>query len=262
MSLFFQSLRSGSSGNCLALWDDRSSILFDCGLKTQRECRDVLARHQRKNGKVDAVLVSHAHGDHMSYAALRVLQKVGIDIHGRDSVITHVCEKHGVDDWDTAPVFRAVPKGLLQLGGFSIGLVEIPHAPRYVNHGFVVKAGGKKIVVFTDFHDATGVCGQFVDADFIYVEANHDRDLLRQNPNPASRYHLSNVKAAELLCETVRRSRKAPSTIMLGHLSHERNRADLAVREVRGRFRSAGLPVDFELLTAPRFQASEVIAID
>ena len=95
----------------------------------------------------------------------------------------------------------------------------------------------------------------------MFVEANHDPDLLRRHPNPNSRYHLSNVKTARLLCDAFGNGDAAPELVVLGHLSEQRNDERLAVGEVEGAFERQGLPVPFELETAPRFEESRVITI-
>ena len=213
------------------------------------------------HGKVDAVLVSHAHGDHMAYASLRVLQKERIGIHGHRRVVDQIHAVHTLSEWDDPPTLHAIPEGSLRVGDFSIRLIEVPHTPSYPNYGFVITTGQRKIVIFTDFHDTAGLLGHFVDADFIFLEANHDLDLLRENPNPASRYHLNNQKTAGFLCDVVRQSRKTPTAVMLGHLSDERNRAHLALREVQKRFESARVPIGFDLSTAPRLAASKIIRL-
>jgi ribonuclease BN (tRNA processing enzyme) len=213
------------------------------------------------HGKVDAVLVSHAHGDHMAYASLRVLQRERISIHGHRRVVDQIHAAHALSEWDDPPTLRAIPAGSFRVGDFSIRLIEVPHAPSFPNYGFVVSTGHRKIVIFTDFHDTAGLLEHFVDADFIFLEANHDLDLLREHPNPASRYHLNNQKTAAFLCDVVRQSRKTPSAVMLGHLSDERNRSHLAVREVEQQFERARVPIEFELSTAPRLDASKIIAL-
>jgi ribonuclease BN (tRNA processing enzyme) len=213
------------------------------------------------HGKVDAVLVSHAHGDHMADASLRVLQKERIGIHGHRRVVDQIHAVHALSEWDDPPTLRAIPAGAVRVGDFSIRLIEVPHAPGFPNYGFAITTGRRKIVIFTDFHDTAGLLEHFVDADFIFLEANHDLDLLRENPNPASRYHLNNQKTAEFLCDVVRQSRKTPTAVMLGHLSDERNRAHLAVREVKKQFESARVPIGFDLSTAPRLEASKIISL-
>jgi ribonuclease BN (tRNA processing enzyme) len=260
--VFFRSLRSSSRGNCLAIWTSHSSILIDCGVRPQYECRDLLTQHQRMNGKVDAVLVSHAHGDHIRYESLRVLGKEGICIHGHPGVVEQIRHRHNFADWNDPPTLRDTPRGPLRVGDFSVSLIAVAHAPGFPNCGFVITTEERKIVIFTDFHDATGLPEHFVDADLIFVEANHDLDLLREHPNPASRYHLNNQTTARLLCDVVKRSTKTPTAVMLGHLSDERNRAHLAIREVEKEFERARVRVDFDLSAAPRIEASKIIRLD
>ena len=65
--LRFASLSSGSKGNCLVV-EARGSIgatrvLIDCGL-TLRDTERRLARLSLAPGDIDAILVTHEHGDH------------------------------------------------------------------------------------------------------------------------------------------------------------------------------------------------------
>jgi len=265
MPVFFQSLRSGSSGNCLALWNGTTSVLIDCGLRSQRACRALLDEHQGHHGRVDAVLVSHSHIDHVSEPSLRVLEREGIRIHGHHSVLAQVEGRYGLGELSAQWLVRPFSDGHLQIGDFSITPVPVPHTPGIPNYGFVIKVprrgGSVKIAVFTDFFDVSGLTDHFTDADFVFLEANHDRDLLREHPNPNSHYHLSNRKAARLLCEVTGRSAVVPSAVMLGHLSHERNRPHLALAEVETRFGKSGVSLRCELLTAPRHNPSPIIRI-
>jgi hypothetical protein len=129
--------------------------------------------------------------------------------------------------------------------------------------GFAITArvGEKErsFVVCTDFNDFGEVLPHFLDTDFVFVEANHDLELLRRHPNPASRYHLNNVKSASLLCHVVRRSATPPRAVMLGHLSEERNRRALAIGEVTRMFQRTGTGLRFHLEAAPASRPSEVV---
>lgn len=265
MAVYFQSLRSSSSGNCLAFWTRTSSLLIDCGLATQRECREVLEAHRRRAGHLDALIVSHAHGDHVSYAALRVLGREGVRVLGDARVVRQVRERHEPGEWNAAPDLRALPGGGFDVGDFHVRRFEVPHAPQVPSFGFAitVRAGGRtrSLVACTDFHDFGEVLPHFVDADFVFVEANHDLELLRQHPNPASRYHLNNVKTASLLYHAVKRSAAAPRAVMLGHLSEERNRRALAIGEVTRMFERMGAPIAFHLDAAPAARPSEIIEL-
>ncbi len=265
VSVHFQSLRSSSAGNCLALWTRTSSILIDCGVKVQRECRDMLESHRRRAGDLDAVIVSHAHGDHVAYGSLRVLAREGIRLLGDARVIRQLRDWHDPGEWNEPPVMHAFPAVPFDAGDFRVTPVEVPHAPHVPNFGFVITAhdqGRKRtIVVCTDLHDYAGILPCFVDADFVFVEANHDLELLRRHPNFASRYHLNNVKTASLLHHAVARSNAPPRAVMLGHLSEERNRRALAIGEVTRMFERRTTKMRFHLDAAPAHRPSEVIEI-
>jgi phosphoribosyl 1,2-cyclic phosphodiesterase len=265
LAIHLQTLRSSSAGNCLAFWTARSSILIDCGVKTQREFHEALELHRRQAGTLDAVIVSHAHGDHASRASLKVLAAEGLPILADARVLRQLREGHDWQDWRERPTLRAFPDARFEVGDFRITPFEVPHAPHVPNFGFdiVVRDGHRKrrLVVCTDFNDYAGLLPHFLDADAILLEANHDLGLLREHPNPSSRYHLNNVKAASLLYHAVRKSEAPPGMVMLAHLSEERNRRTLAVGEVRRLFERSGLALRFHLDAAPASRPSEVITV-
>jgi phosphoribosyl 1,2-cyclic phosphodiesterase len=256
MSFTFQSLRSSSRGNCLIVSTGRTTILIDCGIKTQRECHALLDRHATK---LDAVLVSHAHGDHICYSALRVLQKYGTPVLCHLDCSDPVTRKH-LCDWECPPALRCFGNDTFTVGDIEITPVCLPHEPWCPTFGFVLRSGGRTIVTCTDFHDPSAIAPHLCDADFIFLEANHDLELLRLFPNHASRFHLNNRKTANLLADVIKVSKK-PQAVMLGHLSEQRNSEELAVRAVRERFGVDKLTIDFGLSCAPRYEVSELVHI-
>ena len=68
MSFKFASLGSGSQGNGLLVSSDEAQVLVDCGfsiLETERR----LERLHVDAAEIDAVLVTHEHGDHVGGVA-------------------------------------------------------------------------------------------------------------------------------------------------------------------------------------------------
>ena len=112
----------------------------------------------------------------------------------------------------------------------------------------------------TDFCEWATLRPWFEDADFVYVEANHDPELLERNWNPNSLYHLSNGQCGDLLREALDHSHAPPAAVMLGHLSEDRNRPELAEATVAAILEEAGHG-SVELYVAPRFQPSRPISI-
>jgi phosphoribosyl 1,2-cyclic phosphodiesterase len=259
----FRSYCSNSAANCLALWTRDSCVLFDCGIRTLRDCRALLKRHQGRFGPVSALVVSHAHGDHLSRQGLRALGEEGIPVLCHKKVVPQVRSRHE-SEMDGASSIAAFPGDSFTVGDFEITAIPLAHAPGVATFGFRVRAGHgsrrRTALISTDFHEPAHLLPHLHETDFVFIEANHDVELLSRNFNPNSRWHLSNVKTARLLAEAFR-SGARPTTVVLGHLSEERNRESLAVQEVKRCFVRNGLKMEFELQVAPKFEPSPVIAI-
>jgi len=266
MSLHFKSLRSSSKGNCVHIWTKNSQIIIDCGFKTQWQCVELLQKRVGRLDDLDAVLVTHVHCDHICKPALKVLSSYGVRIRAHRTVVKQICSRHGCDDWEEPPFLHAFSDGAFQAGDLRITPIKVPHEPDVPNFGFVISHGQgrrrRKIVVCTDFYNYAGVLRHFMNADFIFVESNHDLDLLRKYPNYASQFHLSNPKTAWLLYHAIRRSEKSPQAVMLGHLSHQRNSEKLAMGMVKDVFDRQRMDMDFDLLAAPLYKPSKTIRIE
>jgi phosphoribosyl 1,2-cyclic phosphodiesterase len=261
MSLHFQSLRSGSSGNCLTLWTDETRILIDCGIPAQYRCRQVLQEHAGGPSKIDAVIVSHAHTDHIRYDSLRVFEDHGVPVYCHEDCLPQIFDKHHARSCPDL-TFKTFGDHPFTVKEFLIEPVRVSHQPHFVTHGFVIRSKeDRKIIVVTDFNDYDGLLDHFSDADFIFVEANHDPELLRRHFNPNSLYHMENSKTGWLLSHALERSRVLPTAIMLGHLSEQRNSREIALGTVRGVLQRQGIPLDFALHAAPRYEPSETIKI-
>jgi hypothetical protein len=72
---------------------------------------------------------------------------------------------------------------------------------------------------------------------------------------------MPNLKTGQMLCEVRSKSKKPPKTVMLGHLSLQRNDPHIALAETRKAFRDAGMILDFELFVAPQLDSSVEVKI-
>ena len=256
MSLYFKSICSSSRGNCLVLWTDTTKIVIDCGLSSMKRTRAVLSDHS-----VDSVLITHTHGDHISYYPLRVLEEYGHSIRLHDDCVDQLKDKHftgiGLKNLNIKPY----KKKKFTIGEFQISPFEVVHNPYYLTHGFEIYCQNKKIVIATDFCEWGSIVDKFLDSAFIFVESNHDLDLLEQNPNPNSQYHMPNPDTADLLINVIKESKKTPQAVMLGHLSDQRNKSSIALKEIVNKFKEHDVKMDFRLLAAPLYESSEVVEI-
>jgi len=260
MPLHFQSLRSGSTGNCLLVRTDKTTILLDCGLGTIRQTREVLSRNIKNPKEIDLILVSHLHSDHISYYPMRVIEEEGIKLKVHKACLDDLKNRHFRNGMEKLKV-ECYETNKFRVGDLTIEPFQIPHNPHFLTCGFVIYHNDKKIVLATDFRDARNLTDYFADADFIFVEANHDLELLRKNYNPNSLYHLPNPKTAAFLCEVIKKSKKNPAIVMLGHLSNERNTPQIAIQEIKQAFKQNGIDDNLKVLTAPPYETSEIIEI-
>ena len=100
-------LASGSSGNCSLVSTDCTRILIDAGLSF-RELSKRLASIGEQPDRIDAVLVTHEHCDHISGLA-RLAKKVAAPIY-----LTHFTAPQ--IDWD-----NATPRSAFRPARLSIG---------------------------------------------------------------------------------------------------------------------------------------------
>ena len=262
MPLHFKSLRSSSSGNCLLVWTDRTRVLIDCGLGSMKKTREVLTKNLGDRLDIDGAVVSHMHTDHIGYYSLRVLDSLGVKVRVHESCLSQLKDKHFNGRGFNSLRLRPFADSGFKIGELNFQAFEVSHNPRYPTYGFVIKYGSSKMVIATDFNEWDGLLEHFVDSDFIFVESNHDLDLLARHFNPNSRFHMPNPKTARLLCTARKHSRRPPQGVMLGHLSSIRNRPDIALKEAESSFENCGAAWDFPLLAAPRLEASGVVEVN
>ncbi len=257
----FRTHMSSSRGNCIQVDHEGATLLLDCGFPRQRACNGVL---DGIRGEL-LVLISHAHNDHLSNSALKALAKRQVPFRAHWSVEEQIRYRYDTNG-KHSPRMSAFTDMPFQFGPFHIRPVPVRHAPGVPNLGFVIECGSgssyRKIVACTDLCEPDDIADELPDADFIYIESNHDLELLRLNWNYASKFHLSNPRTGELLVKSCSGSRKAPQAILLGHLSQQRNIPELAVRTIHEAFLSRGMDLPCPISTAPAICPSTVICID
>ncbi len=269
--ILFRSIRSGSSGNLLLLEHrsgrQRTRLLIDCGLSSQRACQRILEEEVGLAAPPDAVVVTHAHSDHINYSTLRVLTQLRIPVLAHRQTRREILQRHlnpytlpASVSPDDIPL-RVFGHEPFTIGAFTLTAIALPHAPGVTTHGYLITQGRTRLLVATDFHDPEALAPHAYDCDFIYVESNHDPELLRLHFNPASLFHLPNHAAGLLLAHAFGESRRLPRTVVLGHLSEERNRPGIAQATVADLLRSSGALDAVTLMTAPRHAPSETVVV-
>ncbi len=221
----FASLGSGSRGNATLVQSDNTLLLIDCGFPA-RELEQRCATLETDLNQLDAILVTHEHGDHR--------RGVG-----------PVARRYQVPVWMTAGTAQAdfgqLPDRHLinpHLPAFSIG--EIAVTPVVVPHDaheavqFIFTCADQRLGLLTDLgHITPHIRTQYTRLDALLLEANHDPQQLAGGPYPPALQarvggnygHLSNAQAAAFLSNS---DTAQLQYLVIAHLSEKNNDPTLA----------------------------------
>ena len=261
------SIASGSSGNCIYVGSDTTSLLVDVGISGKR-IEEGLRSIDRTTEECDGILITHEHSDHIK----------GLGVISRKHKIPIYCTRGTMEAMGNMSSLGKMPEGLFRPieadHTYTIGDLEIQ--PFTISHdaaepvGFRINQGNKFAGIATDL----GYFDEFIvqklsGLDVLLLEANHDVNMLQVGPYPyylkqrilGYRGHLSNENSGKLLSRILHDNMKA---ISLGHLSKENNLPELAYEAVRMEITMGDNPYnanDFNIQVAKRQEISPVIQI-
>jgi phosphoribosyl 1,2-cyclic phosphodiesterase len=219
-------LASGSSGNAALVATARTRVLVDAGL-SRRELRRRLAAIGEPFERIDAILISHEHSDHVS--GLPVIAKTL----GAPVFLTHLAAP--AIGWNGhQPRLETFQAGArLVIGDLEIDTFTIPHdAADPV--AFCFRSQGLKAALVTDLgYIPDSIRFHLRGADLLLLESNHDLEMLKVGPYPwavkqrvmSRNGHLSNDAVAEFIGSALD---AAVRTLVLGHLSENNNHPEIA----------------------------------
>jgi phosphoribosyl 1,2-cyclic phosphodiesterase len=224
-------LASGSSGNATFIATERTRLLVDAGLSRKEICAR-LAGIGEDASRLDAVLISHEHSDHVS--GLPVLSR-RLDGErrkaGRGPVPLYLTRIAATAlSWDRhQPAVETFQAGArFSIGDLEIDSFTVPH-DAIDPVGFCFRAQGIKIGVVTDLgYIPDSIKFHLRGTHLLVLESNHDLEMLKVGPYPwsvkqrvMSRVgHLSN----DVTCQFIREELDpGTETLVLGHLSEHNN---------------------------------------
>lgn len=230
--LRFKSLGSGSSGNATVVQARSSTtithLLVDCGLGI-RHLDKRLGQAGMLAEQIDAIFITHEHGDHIGSArqlALRERIPVWMS-HGTYTAI-------GEPDFDG--LLRIACDSLpIEVGALQVRPFTVPHDAREPLQ-LICTDGDERLGILTDLGHATShVLQQLAGCGSLLLECNHDPDMLAASSYPpflkrrvgGAWGHLANSAAAEI-ARAMRES--GLKQVVAAHLSEQNNHPDLARR--------------------------------
>jgi len=239
MAMRLQILGSSSSGNCALLETAGARVLIDAGFSARR-IGDLLSACGVELSSLDAVLLTHEHGDHS--CGLRGLKRYGVP-----ALFANAATIAGL----SAEVRVGLPWKVFETGttfrfrDLEICTFLVPHdAMEPV--GFVIRTGGEDLFHpqrtlgwVTDLGFVPELVRERVrGCDLLVLEANHDHELLdRDTKRPwavkqrirGRHGHLSNDSAREFLDAE---PKAGWNRVLLGHLSKDCNDPALVSRQL------------------------------
>lgn len=221
---------SGSGGNCMLCSERDTHILIDAGI-SMRRLRQSLRAWDLDIDEIGGVLITHEHSDHVS--GLKMLLKYyALPLYAPHTVAARLCGMLP-DAQEHMHIIR--PGTDFRLGGVTVRAFHTPHDTDE-SVGYRV-AGRGVFALATDMgHVTQEVLDGLTGADAVLIESNHDLEMLYNGPYPvmlkrrilSDRGHLSNSDCAALALQLAETGTR---TVILGHLSRENNRPDIALRE-------------------------------
>ena len=233
-------LGSGSSGNCSYLETDETRLLIDAGL-SGRQIRQRLLSIGRTPEKLDGILITHEHSDHINGLAV-LAAKMEIPVYCNRQT------RQGIQSSIDAPLqYRMFETGAtFAIGDLEVETFSVPH-DAFDPVGFLIHTNAGKVGFLTDLGYATKLILQRVrTANVLLLEANHDMQMLQNDPHRPwsvkqrilSRHgHLSNEAAAEVAQQIVTADL---CHLYLGHLSGDCNTPELAHAALSERMQAIG----------------------
>jgi phosphoribosyl 1,2-cyclic phosphodiesterase len=239
VSLRFRVLGSGSAGNATLVEGGGARVLIDAGLGS-RQLAERLQSAGVDPASLDAVFVSHEHGDH-ARGALGFSAKWGVPL-----ALTPGTFRAAGLDGGKLPAWEALAPGETRaIRKLSVRAVAVPHDAASPL-AFVVSAGAFSFGHATDLgHLGRGLVEAFRTCDAVLVESNYDPAMLRDGPYPWALKerilgpfgHLSNRDVGRLLEKGLG---EACRHVVLAHLSRKNNHPELALQAAEEALSRAG----------------------
>ncbi len=259
--MYFCSISSGSSGNCIYVGSDKTKVLIDVGI-SKKAVTNALQLIKVNPKSINGIFVTHEHLDH--YKGVCTLSR-GFDIPVYLNKATYEALKDKKFDVKNVNILE---ENEFTIGDLDIKMFKLPHdAASPV--GYSIMNNKKRISIATDMgYVSKEVFENLKDADVVLIESNYNEEMVKMSAYPyflkqrilSNFGHLSNEQCAKIVVELAKIS---PKKIILGHLSNVNNFPELAYKTVEKALCSNGFKIgsDLELTVAHRSLPSNYMRI-
>jgi phosphoribosyl 1,2-cyclic phosphodiesterase len=259
------SIASGSSGNCIYVGSNNTNLLVDVGISAKR-IENGLNGIDIMPDTIQGILITHEHSDHVQGLGI-LARRYHIPIYATYETCNAIRQIKSLGEIP-GELFRYIqPDEKFHINDILVEPFSTSHdASNPVC--YTMQGEGHKIGFATDlgkFDDY--IVSKLVESDLLYIEANHDVNMLMVGKYPyylkqriiGDRGHLSNETCADLISKLINPKLKS---ILLAHLSKENNYEELAYETVCCELNSRGTNFSAKKVSvAHRDQPSQMVLI-
>jgi phosphoribosyl 1,2-cyclic phosphodiesterase len=214
-------LGSGSRGNATLVDSGKTRLLIDCGFAA-RELEERAGHAGFDLGQLDAILVTHEHGDHIRGVGA-VARRYDVPVYAtRGSLRSGKCGNL------PQTCFFSPHEEQFTIGDIVVNPVAVPHDAAEPCQ-YIFSTAEHTVGILTDLGCITPLITEaYKKLDMLLLECNHDAQMLADGPYPpalqarvgGNRGHLNNFQAMSLL-ENILTDQL--QHLVLGHLSEKNN---------------------------------------
>lgn len=241
-------LASGSKGNSYLLESGHTRILVDAGLSA-KQLSLRLASVDIEPSSVNAIFISHEHGDHIRGARV-FSKKFRLPVYMNTACFETARVNYKLDELPDIRLFNT---------GHIFDYQDIMIHPLSISHDtrdpvcFSITDGKKNLGIITDLGKVSTLIHMHARRlDALILESNHDINMLKMNfryPEKvkqrirSNRGHLSNKQAAEFAADIIMKGKLRH--LLLAHLSEENNNEKVCMEMFLQYFREKKIDLPF-----------------
>ena len=245
-------LFSSSQGNSVFIGTEKGGILIDAGVSCKK-LFEALKVNRLTPDAVKAVFITHEHSDHIK--GLKVFgSKIKCPVYAKRETLELLMKSDKVSS--KSPLIE-IQKSVC-VAGMEVTAFDTPHDAVHSCGYRIHTADDKLCAVCTDLgHISPEVEKALTGCRLVFLESNYDERMLRMGDYPLAvkqrilsmNGHLSNDDCASQVRKLIRTGTRY---FVLGHLSPENNRPEIADRTIQLALKGYRRNDDYMLGIAPK----------
>ena len=257
-------MRSGSSGNCYYIGNEKEALLIDAGVGGR-----IMAKYFRDHDvdmdRISMMLVTHDHIDHIKHLG-GILKRWPKPVYATRSLLD-VLDRHPCSGGFLTGCRRDIDEAsFLDRGMIKVKAFHVPHDAK-VTLGYHIDFYGTRFSLITDTGAITKEVLQYAYlAENLIIEANYDLDMLIHGPySPdlkariiGGNGHLSNEQTASVIDAILKKGGCRVKNIFLCHISDNNNTPERAYDAVFKVLKDHGMDGQIQLHALPRKTFSDI----